>query len=211
MKVLGLTLLVLLLGLPGWAQALPVRDIPGLVSISFWERTGGSAPTESVFAVDGTELTTRLEDPLGAGNHDISGATSEYYDVFYSNADGSFNLAGEYLTIEGVFQQSLPSGGGLNLAEIGLGFDGAAVEFGNFVANFFAFGDNALPETVVRAIDGDLQTHTTMGNTIDAPERLRVTLGFASSSGTVPEPSTSVLIGLAALGVLARREESTSR
>jgi hypothetical protein len=34
----------------------------------------------------------------------------------------------------------------------------------------------------VRAIDGNLQTHTTMGNNVDTPnQRLRVTLGFQSS------------------------------
>lgn len=44
-------------------------------------------------------------------------------------------------------------------------------------------GRNAAPETVDYTIDGDLQTNTTMGNTIMQTERLRVTLGFESSSG----------------------------
>jgi hypothetical protein len=45
-----------------------------------------------------------LADPLDGTNHDIAGANTEYYDVFYSNANGSFNLDGEYLSIEGVFE-----------------------------------------------------------------------------------------------------------
>jgi hypothetical protein len=188
--------------IPVSAMAAPVNAIPGLASISFWERTGGTGPTEYIFAVDGPELTARLADPLSVDNNDISGATSEFYDVYYSDEDGSFNLNGEYLSIEGVFLQSLPSGGGLNLAEIGLNFDGEATEFGNFVASFVALGDNAFPSIVERAIDGDLLTHTSMGNTLDSDQRLRVTLGFESSSGpVVPIPAAAWLFA-SALGVL---------
>jgi len=193
---------------PVTANAVAVRAIPGLASISFWERTGGTGPTESVFTVDGAELTTRLADPLGVGNNDISGASTEFYDVYYSDADGTYDLDGEYLSIEGVFLQALPAGGGLNLAEIGLNFDGEATEFGNFVASFVALGDNAAPSTVGRAIDGDLLTHTTMGNTSESDERLRVTLGFQSSSGPViPIPATAWLFASALgwLGWLRRR------
>jgi hypothetical protein len=44
-------------------------------------------------------------------------------------------------------------------------------------------GDNKNEESVEKCIDGDLQTHTTMGNTVGTEERLRLTLGFASSIG----------------------------
>jgi hypothetical protein len=110
----------------------PVRMIPNLVSITFYERSGGDAPTPYTFPVDGPELTTRLADPLSEANLDIMGVSTE---------------------------------------------------FGNYVASFVALGDNAAPETVDDTIDGDLQTNTTMGNTIGTAERLRVTLGFESSSG----------------------------
>ena len=70
--------------LPALANAVPVRSIPGLESITFYERTGGVAPNAFTFAVAGPELTVRLADPLGgAANFDISGASTEYYDVFY--------------------------------------------------------------------------------------------------------------------------------
>ncbi len=199
---LPISILCLFIGalVAGTANAVAVRAIDGLDSISFWERTGGTGPTEYVFSVDGSELTNRLSDPLGAGNHDIPGATSEYYDVYYSDADGSFNIDGEYLSIEGVYLQSLPAGGGLNLAEIGLNFSIEPTEFGNFVASFVALGDNAFPSIVERAIDGDLLTHTVMGNTSGSDQRLRVTLGFLSSSGpVVPVPAAGWLFGSALL------------
>lgn len=161
----------------------PVRMIPNLVSITFYERSGGDAPTPYTFTVNGPELTTRLDDPLSDANRDIVGVTSEFYDVYYSDIDGVFDIDGRYLTISGVFGFALPAGGGLNLAEIGLDFEGLPTEFGNYVASFVALGDNGAPETVDFTIDGDLQTNTTMGNTIGTAERLRVTLGFESSSG----------------------------
>ncbi|MFO0634627.1 MAG: hypothetical protein U0168_17425 [Nannocystaceae bacterium] len=167
----------------GGPTTYPVRMIPGLVSITFYERSGGDAPTPYTFAVDGAELTTRLDDPLGDANRDIKGVDTEFYDVYYSDQDGVFELDGRYLTISGVFAYALPAGGGLNLAEIGLEYEGQPTEFGNYVASFVALGDNAAPETVEYTIDGDLQTNTTMGNTIGQNERLRVTLGFESSSG----------------------------
>ncbi len=161
----------------------PVKDLPSLTSISFHERTGGSEPTAYTFTVDGPELTVRLDDPLSQASHDIPGADTEYYDVYYSDKDGGFQLDGSYLTISGVFQHALPAGGGLNLAEIGLNFSDAATEYGNYVASYVVLGDNSAESSVDKCIDGDLQTHTTMGNTVGSNERLRLTLGFASTSG----------------------------
>ena len=164
----------------------PVKDLPGLESITFHERTGGTEPTPYTFTVDGAELTVRLDDPLTLDSHDIPGASTEYYDVYYSDETGGFQLDGSYLTISGVFEHALPAGGGLNLAEIGLNFTDASTEYGNYVASYVALGDNAHPDSVDACIDGDLQTHTTMGNTVGASERLRLTLGFASTSGPPP-------------------------
>jgi hypothetical protein len=167
-------------------QQIPVRALPSLTSISFYERTGGTEPTEYTFTINGPELTTRLADPLSTTNHDIPGASSEFYDVYYSDELGVFDIDGSYLTISGVFEQALPAGGGLNLAEIGLHYSDASVEYGNYVASFVALGDNASPASVDNCIDKDLQTHTTMGNTLGASERLRLTLGFLSTSGPPP-------------------------
>lgn len=170
-------------GSGGGFVPVPVRKLPNLGSITFHERTGGTEPTAYTFTIDGPELTVRLADPLGDSNADIKGASTEYYDVYYSNEDGEFNLDGSYLTISGMFGQALPAGGGLNLAEIGLNYVDASTEYGNYVASYVVLGDNSHEPSVPACIDGDLQTHTTMGNTVGATERLRLTLGFNSSSG----------------------------
>ena len=101
----------------------PVRKLPGLKSITYYERSGGTAPTAYTFTVDGPEMTARIPTRSDSA-HDIKGVTSEFYDVYYSNAAGDFELDGRYLTISGVFEYALPAGGGLNLAEIVLNFDG---------------------------------------------------------------------------------------
>jgi hypothetical protein len=165
----------------------PVIELPGLVSITFWERTGGDAPTSYEFAVDGPELSAMLPDPLTIDNSDIVGVpNSEFYDVYYSDAEGGFDLLGPYLTISGVYGAQAPAGPGLNLAEIGLNFEDSYTEYGNYVASWVFLGDNAYGEdTVTYCIDGDLQTHTGMGNTVGSDERLRLTLGFESTSGPI--------------------------
>jgi hypothetical protein len=160
-----------------------VKDLPGLKSISFHERTGGTAPTAYEFLVSGPELNKRLDDPLTNANKDIEGTPVEFYDVYYSDKNGVFQASGAYLTISGVFPLPLPAGGGLNLAEIGLNFANSTTEYGNYVASFVTLGDNAVPADVNKCIDGDLQTHTTMGNTSGSKERLRLTLGFKSTTG----------------------------
>jgi hypothetical protein len=167
----------------GGFMMIPVRKLPGLASITFYERTGGTEPTAYTFTVDGPQLNNRLSDSLGDNNADITGAATEYYDVYYSDFDGTYNGDGSYLTISGIFGQALPAGGGLNLAEIGLNYVDASTEYGNYVASYVVLGDNSNEAAVNACIDGDLQTHTTMGNTVGTFDRLRLTLGFNSSSG----------------------------
>lgn len=159
---------------------IPVHDIPGLESITFYETTGQI--TEYTFAIAGPELNNLLADPLSMDNRDIQGTGVEFYDVYYSEEDGTFNPDGSYLTIAGSFGAKLPAGGGLNLAEISLNYADASTEYGSYLASFVGLGDNYVPGSEPNAIDGDLATHTTMGNNVDEPnKRLRLTLGFKSS------------------------------
>lgn len=159
----------------------PVKAIPGLVSITYFETTG--AVNSYTFTVNGPEMNTKIA-TMSAQDNDIKGANSEYYDVYYSDDQGNFDANGAYLTIAGVFLYKLPAVGGLNLAEIALNYNGQPPEYGNYVASFVALGDNAIPGDVGKAIDGNLNTCSTMGNTVDDPGKLlRITLGFKSSSG----------------------------
>jgi hypothetical protein len=160
---------------------IPVRKIPGLVSITYYETT--TVVNSYTFQVNGPEMTTKIAN-MTATNNDIKGADTEYYDVYYSDDQGVFDIDGAYLTIAGVFLATLPAGGGLNLAEIALNYMGQSPEYGNYVASFVALGDNAIPADVPKAIDSNLMTCTTMGNTVNDPGKLlRITLGFKSSSG----------------------------
>lgn len=67
-------------------------------------------------------------------------------------------------------------------SEISLNYADNSVEYGSFLASFLGLGDNYVPGSEPNAIDGNLATHTTMGNNVDEPnKRLRLTLGFKSS------------------------------
>lgn len=160
----------------------PIRLIPGLQSLTFWERTG-AAPVANTFSVNSPQLELRLNS-LDLANRDFTGAQLESYDVFYSDAGGTANRDGAYVTIEAVWNFARPNGGGLNIAEVQLNFGAptSPVVFGNVVTSFVGLGDNYVPASVPNAVDRDLQTHTTMGNTVGQSQRLRITIGFPSNA-----------------------------
>lgn len=162
-------------------KAIPVRKIPGLVSITYYETSGTVSSYK--FDVNGPEMSAKLA-TVDETTHDIKGVDTEFYDVYYSDENGNFDIDGAYLTIAGVFGYALPAGGGLNLAEISLDYSGKPAEFGNYVASAVYLGDNQSAGSAALAIDGKLETCSTMGNTVGSGgKELRVTLGFASSSG----------------------------
>lgn len=190
------------------AKALSLRKVSDLQSITFFERSGGTFPKAYTFSIDSPRLLNRLSE-LNDRSYDFSGVATEFYDVFYSDRYSNLDINGEYLTVEGVFSYSEPYGGGLNLSEIRLNFADGDTEFANLVADFTTLGNNGHANTVENAIDGNLLTHTTMGNTIGQRDRLSVTLGFASSAPEISEttsvPETSSILGLFALGGLGVR------
>lgn len=194
------------------AAAASILALPNLQSISVYERTGGSAPTEHMFSVADPRILEQTV--IGPASSDFVGAAEEFYDVFVSDADGLVNPLGSFFTVEGAF--AYPSGGGFNIAEVKLNFSDGSSEFGSWVASYYAAGNGAAPSTYVNAADGDLLTHTSFGENVSQWYRQRVTIGFASATGIpntpdpihTPIPASGLLLGAALSGIpLFRRRK----
>jgi hypothetical protein len=151
-------------------------------------------------------MTTKLGvGVLGPNNNDFSQLPVENYDVFYSDANGAFNVNGNYVTVEAVYPNAA-GGGGLNLGAVDLIF-GSSTLRADVLASFVGLGPNFLPGSVVNAVDADTPTPstiTTMGSTIVPPvAHLRVTVTWSKLS--VPEPSSCVLLITSVCGLVIRR------
>jgi hypothetical protein len=192
------TILSIVLGMLSVESAVAgLIDLPGLQSVRIWEATGGLF-THS-FAASGPETTARLT-TLSATSNDFATSAAEYVDVFYSNADGTFNLHGEYLTIEAVYTSNL--GPGLNIVKAMLDFAVSPDEFATEIASFVS-GPGYVAGSEANAL-------AEMGRSgVGGPERLRLTLGFPSTNpGFVPAPATLVLFALGMVGMGYRRYKS---
>ena len=196
-----LLFLLALVSMPGLAVAVPIRSLDGLNAVIFYERTGGSAPSARSFDPNDDRLITRFV-TLDSANRDFFGTPTENYDVFYSDADGSLNPDGMYLTIEALYPGP---GGGFNIAEVELVYGNGDREYASVVTDYNVVSDNieAATASLSALTDGDLQTHTGLGISTDQSNRLSATVGFASS---VPEPA-AVLSMLSFAGLLGRRRK----
>lgn len=188
---------------PALSHAVALREVDDIKSITIWERT--TSLFSHTFAIDSNKLLNRR--PLGASSFDFEGVDGrEFYDVYYSNADGSWNVDGEFLTIDAIFAVGAPFGGGLNITEVGLNFYSAAREYADEVTHFVGMGNNFIAGSQLFAIDGSFATHTVMGNTLNGG-RLSLTLGFGATHGSnVPEPCTLLLLTTGGLAAVARRQ-----
>ncbi len=202
---LGLALCVFC-GMLAVTQA-AIITTPGLTGVRFWEATGPVSPYNFVF--NGSQMTTQLGvGILGTSNNDFAPLFDENYDVFYSDANGTFNVNGNYVTVEAVFPHPLPSGGGLNLAAVDLVF-GSSTLRADILSSFVGLGNNYISGSELLAVDADTpipSTATTMGSTIIPPvAHLRVTVTW---SKLVPEP-TSAVLSLLGMGALTLRRRVT--
>ena len=164
------------------ALGVPLNTLEGLQSVSVFERTGSLQ--EHVFAINSSELNTRLPS-LFALRNDFQTNAGEFYDVFISNESGSFDQNGEFVTIEGIFDNN-SGGGGFNIAETRLDFSDGTFRRGLSVTHFRSKGEGAFPELVPNAVDGDLTTHTLLGESIDQNDRLSITINFFDTAATIP-------------------------
>ncbi len=186
------------------ANAIPLQSLAGLSSITIYETT--THIFNHTFGVTSSQMLTRLGNPLSAINNDFSNHSLEWYDAFYSNADGTHNTQGAYITIEAQFPSPGPGGGGLNVNEVVLNFSGGGTENANVVTSFNSFGFGAFPSTVGAVADGNVNTFTTLGSTSTASERLSVTVGFASTA-EVSEPGPFVILTLGLVQTLMVRRQ----
>jgi hypothetical protein len=168
--------------LAGAAQA-SLQSTPGLSTITIYEVTGSPIPWN--YAPNATQLLNQIGGSLLSATADFYGLTNEPYDVFYSDANGNLDVNGDYLTIECEFPGTA-SGGGGNIAEVYLNLVDGTAQCACAVVSSYTYGGNAIPASVSNAADCDLGTLTTLGNTVGAPERLRVTLDFFCPTATQP-------------------------
>lgn len=157
----------------------PIKLIPNLQSITFYERTGGIFTY--TFDLNSYELNNRFINHMNSSNNDFEGwVGNEYYDVFYSDSDGGFNVNGEFISIEATYHTTSPLGG-LNISEIEFNFSNGTSQFGSYIASYLSLGSSYLPGSEENAADCNINTHTFMGQTSPSdPQKLRVTIGYVS-------------------------------
>lgn len=189
-----------------FSQSLPaavISTLPGLTNIRFYEAT--STVVAFDFGAASSQLNNRLAGTLGSGNNDFTGAPAEFYDVFYSNADGTFNASGQFVTIEAAYTGN---GGGLNIGEVELIFGGPSPLANNFatgVVSHVAGANSFNAASLLNIGDNNTSTITLMGNNASTADRMRITVGFDEPTSGVPEPSTYAIVGAALAGLALKR------
>jgi len=189
-----------------FTQSLPaavISTLPGLTNIRFYEVT--SVVNQFTFAPGSSAMNTRLAGNLTGVNNDFTGAPNEYYDVFYSNSDGTFNANGQFITIEATYNGP---GAGLNISEVELLFSGPSPLANNFatgVISHVGLGISFNPASLLNIGDNNTNTTTLMGNG-EPSDRMRITVAFAEpQTSGVPEPSTYAIVGIALAGMALKR------
>lgn len=184
------------------AGAGSIKDLAGLEYIRVYEATyitghvADFAPIDARLTAQltGTELTGAQRD-FGFYSGD------ENYDVFFSNADGTLNANGSYLTIEGNCGVAYNC---FNISGVALVKTGNVLEFADTLASaVYGRAGSFTANSAVKAVDNDLSSYTQLGDTIGLgmDARMRITVGFASTTPPVPEPSTWAML-LAGLGLV---------
>lgn len=175
---LGVLLLVFLQTINVLFAGLPIKQLENLESITFYERTSGIFIY--TFNLNSYELNNRFSNHMNSLYNDFEGwLGEEFYDVFYSDSDGKFNVNGEFISIECTFHNT-GGGGGLNIAEIAFNFTNGNSIFGSYIASYQALGSTYVPGSEQFAADCDLSNGSRMGYTTSSnPNKLRITIGFA--------------------------------
>lgn len=179
----------------GLVQA-AIRDVPGFQGVRVWEATYELGMAS--FAADDPRLDQVLAGGALHGSQRDFGffVGDENYDLFFSNANGTPNPLGNYLTIDGNCFVPYVC---FNIVEVALVIQGVEVFANQTVRSVMGRDGSGDPGTQTFASDGNWATYTRLGDTIGLGDdaRMSITLGFA---GVVPEPGAAAMLaaGLAA-------------
>lgn len=188
-----------------------IAGAPGVDAIRIYEATASFLSVDfSVSPEVDARLTERIG-VLGSGNRDFGFYPGdENYDVFFSDADGTLDPDGRYITIEGNCNVALNC---FNIVGISLVLADGSQDFASELTRVvYGRPGSFTPASGDMAIDvagNNLATYTQLGDTIGlgANARMSITVGGFTSIPAIPEPETVGLLGagLVLLGLRLRR------
>lgn len=193
MKTLTLLALGALTLVPAFSA--PLRSIPGLTTIRFFEVSGVN-PTQVNFAAQNGPMDIKLLNPPALNNNDHASIQAEYFDLYYSDANGNFNLNGEYITIDCFMDNEIS---GCNVADLQLFYGSTPGAFADVLTRFVT-APGYVNGSQLLAIDGNTSTFARLGSSDTAI--MSLTVGFSGQlSNPVPEPSTYAMMGAGLIGL----------